>query len=152
MLLDYGQELTEDGGLNMGAKALDTDFYGDKPYDLGSASPGDAAVGERITCYFQVLDADFDDITSADISVVNDEDGAGTNEVVLLTETVALADLTVAAGVRRLGTIEPGLITKQYLAGKVRMTGGSAPENEAKVKIFFQVGDDVAPANAGRTI
>jgi hypothetical protein len=153
MLLDHEHELTEDGGLNMAAKTLDVAYYGDKPYDLGTTLR-DVAIGEGpISVFYQLLGADMDDITSMTIDIINDTDGAGTSPVTLLTTgAVELASLTTALGVRRIGVIAPGLITKRYLTAKVTMTGGSSPENACKVKVFFQVGSDVAPANTGRTI
>lgn len=152
MLHDFELELTEDGGLNMAGKTLDVAYYGDKPLDLRATSGVDVAVGSPIKAYYQVLNADMDDITSANIDVITDTDGAGTSAVTLLTKTVLLASLTTALGVRPMGTIEPGLITHRYLTARVTMTGGSSPENACKIKVFLHTDDLQAPANNGRVI
>lgn len=141
MLIDYEQELTvADGELFVAANT-----YGDKPYDLKAAGI-DPALGDPLVAFFKVVGANSDVGTSHTIAIVTDSTSASaTAEVVALSKTVAVADLTTAKGCQLLGVIPPGLATKRYLKAKVTTTGTDA--TAGKLKIWLQKGLDALPQN-----
>lgn len=120
--------------------------YGANPVLVG---PADTGAGEKLVALYKVVDANSDVGTSLAFKVVTDDDGAGTNEVVLLTKTVLVAALTTAAGVVRIGTIDPGT-RKKYLRIKVTTAGNAA--TAGLIAVWLQPGDDSTPANDGRVI
>ena len=148
MILDYEQELTLAGG-------HDTDFaagteYGSKPYDQKAAA--DAAVGEPIHAYMQVLVADVNQAATIQIDIVASDTGAsGGNEVVLCTRTFANANLTVAEGVRRVGICVPGKTPYRYLAAKITTAVGTA-DGGSLTKVWLGKASDHAPQNDGVNI
>jgi hypothetical protein len=143
MLMDYEQELTTAGG-----QAITATAYGSKPYD--QKGPADAAIGDADTSLlFKVTGADFNTLTSMDIALTADDDGAGTNEVTVLTKNFTLAQLTQALGTRRVGVVPPGT-RKRFFRVKCTVNG-SAP-SQGKIKAWLGTGDDAAPANNVFTI
>jgi hypothetical protein len=142
MIIDYEQELTTAGG-----QAVTANGYGTKNYD--QKGPVDGALGAPLHAFMQVVGANFNNLTSLDIAIVGDDDGAGTNEVVILTKNFLLAALTTALGVRRLGILPPGT-RKKFLREKHTVTG-TAPTT-GKIVVWFSKGDDVAPANQAFTL
>ena len=142
MIQDLEQELTTVGG-----QALTGTAYGTKPYDLKSAH--DPAVAEPLVALFKVSDADLDLLTSLNVEVYADDDGAGGNEVSVLARSFVLADLTVAKGVRRIGTIRPGQMaaTNKQLRGKFTVTGTNP--SQGKVHLWLVKESDAIPFNEG---
>jgi hypothetical protein len=137
MLMDYEQELTTAGG-----QAVTANGYGTKNYDQKGAA--DAAVGEKLNAFYKVAVADFNNLTSMDIAIVGDDDGAGTNEVVIATKNVTLANLTKAKGVQRIATLPVGTRKRFY---RMKFTvNGTAPA-AGKIVGWLSSGDDDAPAN-----
>jgi hypothetical protein len=148
MITDYTQELTASAGHPIDFAAGSE--YGSKPYDLKAAGQ-DPAVGEPLQVFMQVVDADVDNLDSLTVAVVSDTDGAGTSEVVVLSKSYALAALTTALGVRRVGVIPAGVITKQYLTAKLT-TVGAGTATQGKVKVWLAKASDVSPQNNGANI
>jgi hypothetical protein len=143
MLIDYEQELTAAGG-----QAITATAYGTKPYD--QKGPADAGLGDTdASLLFKVVGADFNTLTSMDIALTADDDGAGTNEVTVLTKNFLLASLTKAAGVRRVGVVPPGT-RKRFFRVKCTVNG-SAP-SQGKIQAWIASGDDSTPANIAFTI
>jgi hypothetical protein len=145
MILDYEQELTTRNGGEIFTAA---NVYGDRPYDLMAAGI-DAAVGEPLYALYKVDDVNVDALTSLAISIVNDTDGAGAGEVTMVSRSVNLADLTVAAGVQYIGAIRPGLCALRYLTAKGAVTGSDP--TVGKIKVWLTKDKDAIPANAGFT-
>jgi len=147
MIIDREQILTALAGeLFTSANTL-----GDNPFDMKAAGD-DPAIGEPLTAYW-MIDANSDVGTSQTITVQSDSDGlGGGTPVTLLTATVLKAALTVASGVHRLGTIDPGLITSghKYLTAKVTTSG--ADPTAGKIKVWLAKGTDGVPANAANVI
>lgn len=142
MILDYEQELTTANG-----QAITGNAYGTKPYDQKSAHDG--AVGEPLDVFMECTE-NFDQLTSLDVILVNDDDGAGSNEVVLVTKNFLAAALTVAAGVRRVGRVSPGVAAKRYLTAKLGVNG--TDPNNGKIRVWFTKGSDMSPSNAGTSL
>jgi hypothetical protein len=143
MLIDYEQELTTATG-----QAFTASGYGTKNYD--QKGPADVGLGDvDASLMFKVVGADFNNATSLDVALVTDDDGAGTNEVTLITKNFLLAALTKAAGVRRVGVVAPGT-RKRYLRAKITVNG-TAP-TQGKIQAWIGTGDDAAPANIAYTI
>lgn len=142
MLQDYEQELTTAGG-----QAITANAYGTKSYDQKAAA--DAAVGEPLHVFMQVVSANFNTLTSLDIALVGDDDGAGANEVTVVTKNFLAAELTTALGVRHVGIASPGVKKKFYRAKFT--VNGSNPSTGA-LKVWLAKGVDVSRANAAGTI
>lgn len=142
MIQDLEQELTTAGG-----QAITATAYGTRPYDLKSTH--DPAVAEPLVALMKVVGADFNNLDYLDVEVYADDDGAGTNEVSVLKKTFALADLTVAKGVRRVGTIDPGQMasTNKFLRGKFTVDGSDP--STGKIKLWLVKGADAIPFNEG---
>ncbi len=143
MLQDYEHELTTAGG-----QAVTATAYGTKPYDQKAAA--DAGVGEPLSMFFQITTADLNNATSYTIELYGDDDGAGTNEVAVLSKSYALAALTVALGIRRVGIVPPGTRKKFYRAKWTRV--GGSDSNQGKIVAWLAKGSDVGRANAAGTI
>lgn len=145
---DYEQYFTKyDGQLFNAADGVAE--YGDKAYDQKAAR--DAAIGAGpIDFWYQVVDANSNVGTSLDIAVVQDDDGAGTNEAALVTKTVLVANLTTAKGVQRIGRIYPGQLTKRQMRAKVTSHGAAA--TAGKIRVWFTVGSEAMRANAAGTL
>jgi hypothetical protein len=144
MILDYEHELTTKDGQDVVATA-----YGTKVYDLKAADK--VGIGDPLSLFFKVVDADFDALTSLAIALKGDTDGAGTSEVELLTATYALAALTRALGVRRVGTVSPGAVAgKRYLRVKFTVTG--ANPTTGAIVAWIAKGNDYAPGNVALTV
>lgn len=143
MLIDYEQELTTAGG-----QVVTANGYGTKSYDQKGAA--DVAVGSAVEAFMKVTVANFNTLTSMDIAIVGDDDGAGTNEVTLITKNFLLAALTTALGVRSLGRLARGQ-RKKFLRSKFTVNG-SAPSAGSKLTVWLSKGSDVARANAAGTI
>lgn len=143
MIIDYEQELT-----TLNGQVVTANGYGTKSYDQKGAA--DAAVGEALEAFMKVTVADFNTLTSLDIAIVGDDDGAGTNEVTVLTKNFLLAALTTALGVRSLGRLPRGTRKKFY---RVKFTvNGSAPSAGSKLAVWLAKDDDVSRANVAGTI
>jgi hypothetical protein len=142
MIQDYELELTTKDGQDITATA-----FGTKAIDLKAAQ--DAAAGEPLNVFMQVVDADFDNLTSLDVAIIAATDSTGTSPTTVLTKNYLLAALTTALGVRRVGTLPPGAASKQYLLAKMTVNG-SAPANGA-IKVWIAPGLNVAPANDARS-
>jgi hypothetical protein len=129
MILDYEQELTTasgqtfaDGATGYGTKLYDMKAAGDTTNEIGQA---DAAIGEPLECLY-MCSAASSAVSGVVISLIADTDGAGGSAVTLLTSAnLVAATLTVALGVRSLGIVRPGLITKtlRYLTLRVVAAG-----------------------------
>lgn len=141
MIEDYEMELTAAAG-----QAVTIDAYSSKSIDLRAAL--DAAVGEPLHVLAQVTE-DFDELTSLLVALRGDDDGAGTNVVTLLSKSILLAGLTVAAGVQRIGIVPPGT-KKRYLRGHFDVTGDEP--TEGKIRMWLAKGSNVTPANPSFTI
>lgn len=151
MIEDYDLELTANPGsgadTTKGQAVTTTGVsYGTKPYEIGPGN--DPAIGEPLQaiCQFQ---QNFNNMTSMVIDLINDDDGLGTNAVVVATSgTILLANATVARGAFRLGGIvAPQQITRRYLTARVTVTG-PAPTT-GRYRVVLQNGAFVIPANAG---
>lgn len=145
MINDYELYFTPAAGQLFNATDGNSE-YGEKNVDQKAAryvtdGEGDWAV------FYKVVDANSNVGTSLAIALVEDDDGAGTNEVVLLTATVLVANLTTALGVRRLGNI-PATSAKKVFRAKVTTAGAAA--TAGKVAIWIGKNRDSVPANAGR--
>jgi hypothetical protein len=136
MLMDYEQELTTADG-----QAITATAYGTKPYDQKGAA--DAAVGEPLHVLMQVLGANFNSLTSLLVEVYGDDDGAGTNEVSLVSKSFTLAQLTTALGVRRVGIVPPGT-RKKFLRAKFTVTGTNP--STGKIAVWLAKGADAVQA------
>jgi len=148
MIQDYEQELTVAGGHNTNFAAGSE--YGTKPYDKKGSH--DANTGEPIHAFMQILGADVDNLTSLKIDIVDSTTGAsGGTETVVGSRTFLLADLTQAAGVRRIDILNPGLAARRYLAAKLTVAG-TTPTAGALCKVWLAKATDVAPQNAGVNI
>lgn len=143
MLQDYEQEFTTAGG-----QVVTANSYGTKSYDQKGV--GDAAVGEPVEAFMQVSVANFNNLTSLDIAIVGDDDGAGTGEVTVLTKNFLLAALTTALGVRSLGRLPRGTRKKFYRAKFT--VNGAAPGAGSKLTVWFAKGSDISRANVAGTI
>jgi hypothetical protein len=144
MLIDYEQELTTKDGQDLAGVASG---YGTKSYDQKAAA--DAAVGEPLEAFFKIVDANVDAATSILFSIVGDDDGAGTNEVTILSKSFALAALTTALGVRSIGRLPRGTSKKHYRF-KWAVTG--ANPTQGAIVAWLSKGSDAARANAAGTI
>jgi hypothetical protein len=148
MIQDLELYLTPKGGTIFTASG-----YGSRPVDLEAAGYN-PMIGEGLEAYYQVLTANVDNCTSLQFDVVADDDGAGTNEVVLATTgAVVLASLTTALGVRRIGTLNRTAslaATSRYLGLKVTLVG-SAP-TQGNIAAWLQTGTGAAPANQANTL
>lgn len=142
MMEDALLELTSNPGTG---QAVTVDAYGGSPYNLGVAGV-DPAVGEPLDLFYQVTE-DFATAVSLAINVIHDDDGVGTNKATLLTTgAVVLANLTVAAGAKRIGRIGPQQITKKYLGVFLDI---STTATAGKVRVWAQKGLASSPVNAG---
>lgn len=145
MLIDREQLLTPLAGQLFNATDGNAE-YGSAAYDLKSDGYN-PAIGEPIEAYFMLVGSDVNNLTSYDIAIVADDDGAGTNEVSLVTKNVLLASLTEASGVQHIGSLSRGALgaAGQYLTAKVT-THGSTPTT-GLMRIWLAKGTDVAPNN-----
>lgn len=125
-------------------QAIVDDAYGSVAVDMKGA--GEAAVGEPLDLCFQIVTANAAALTSLDVKLVADTDGAGGSEIELITKNFLAAALTVAKGVRRL-RIPPYGAERRYMRLKYVVNG--ANENAAFIKAWLQKGDDTAPYNDG---
>lgn len=116
MIKDYEMELTTSEGQDIAGTG-----YGSKTYVQKAAT---GAVGEALAAMFRVRDEDFDNLDSVELSIVGDDDGAGTNEEVIVKKTLTLAELTVALGRRYLGVLPPNP-SKKCLRFKYAVTGSN---------------------------
>lgn len=139
MIEDYELELTTAGG-----QAITATAYGTKKVDQKGVA--EAAIGDQLSLCFQVVTADFNTLTSIDVSLKADDDGAGTNEVDLVTKNFLLAALTTAKGVRRI-MVPPIGTEKRFMRVKFTVNG-SAPSQGAMVA-WLQKGHDRIPYNDG---
>lgn len=144
MIIDHEQELCTSGGQLFNATDGNAE-YGAKCFDLKAASPGDPAVGEPLEFWAKVGTANCDVGTSYDIELVNDDDGAGTNEISLVKRTILLAALT-ANTKHPIGRVMPGLCTRRYLTAKVT-THGTTP-TAGLLTLWVQKASDGSPLNA----
>lgn len=129
--------------------------YGSKFFDMGAAGV-DAARGEPLECFVQVMTVTETVTTSIAIALIADTDGAGGSAAELLDTGVVLTAaattyLTTARGVQSLGIVRPNMIasTLRYLSLRVIASGGvyvlrawlakaanSNPQNEAGRKFL----------------
>lgn len=152
MISDLDMHLTPVAGQLFNA-AQGVAEYGSRPYKVGGTTSYGAALDEPLSCYYMVTDENSDiGALGIDIELVTDTDGVGGTAVSLLKDAALLAaDLTVAKGVRCLGTVPAGTALKAYLTAMVT-TRAAAAATAGKLKIWLQKGRNVAPANAGRII
>ncbi len=142
MIGDDELELTTKGG-----QAVTGDAYGTRPYDQkGAMMPG---VGEMLHVLMKVTE-DFDNLDDLDVSVVNDTNGAGGSEVVLVTKNFLAAALVVSAGVQRVGVISPGLAALRYMTAKLGVNGTDPAAG--KIVVWLQPGEVATPHNNGASI
>jgi hypothetical protein len=104
--------------------------YGAKFFDMGAAGV-DAARGEPLEAFIQVITVTETVTTSIAIALIADTDGAGGSAAELLDTGVVLTAaattyLTVARGVQSLGIVRPNMITAtlRYLSLRVIASGG----------------------------
>jgi hypothetical protein len=140
----------EDAALELTAnptagEAFTATGYGANPYDLGAAGV-DPAVGEPLQVLYEITEAFDGDVTTVEIALVNDTDGAGTSAVdVLTTGDIAVAS-AVAGGPLLLGIVAPKAITKQFLTTKCTLDDTATA---GKVRMWLQKGAHTVPVNAG---
>lgn len=144
MLMDYGLELTTDEGQDITASA-----YGTKTIDQKAAR--DPGAGEPMALFMEVVDNNFATLTSLDVALVGDTDGAGTSEVTYVTRNFLTAALTTALGPRRVGNLSPGLAAaKRYLRAKLTVNGSN--NSAGAIKVWLGPASDAAPFNAANTL
>lgn len=140
MIRDYEQELTTAGG-----QAITADAYGTKNYDQKAAA--DPAVGEPLFALFEV-NTTFTDLTSLNLSVRMDSDGAGTDEVTKVTKNVTLAsgNLDSGLGPQLIGVVPPGT-SLRYLRAHFDSVG--TDPTAGNVTVWLVKGVDALPENLG---
>jgi len=151
MLLDKELYLTPTAGQLFNAADTASE-YGSRPLDL-LASALNPMVGEPLEAWAMAKGADCNTGTGLTIAIVMDDDGAGTNEVVLATVTKVVADLQVADGAFRIGTLSRTATlgaAGRYIGAKVTSNGAAA--DQGTIAIWLQKGSHVAPANEANTL
>jgi len=151
MLLDKELYLTPTAGQLFNAADTASE-YTSRPLDL-LASALNPMVGEPLEAWAMAKGADCDVGTSLTLAIVMDDDGAGTNEVVLATVTKAVAALQVADGAFRIGTLSRTATlgaAGRYIGCKVTTSGTAA--TAGTIAIWLQKGSHVAPANEANTL
>lgn len=145
MIKDYEQELTTAGGQLFTAAAP----YGTKPYDL-KAEGIDPTIGDPVFVHWKCTE-DSNVGTSQDIVIYSSTTGlAGGTEVALGSSgAIAVANLTLALGVRRIA-INRALCTHRYLVPKVTTVG--ADPTAGKIKVWVEKGTDISPSNAALNV
>ena len=157
MLIDREQFLTQNSasdGTIAGQAFSPNDGvadYGDSEYDLKAAGHN-PAVGSSLSAYIMTT-VDAATATNIIVSVGSASAAAGTNYAALVTRTFALAELTVALGVYKIGTLN----TQGIPAGNdlllACITPSGANLTAGTFKIWLQKdSDDSSPHNAANKI
>jgi len=151
MIVDREQLLTPLAG-QLAAGASGAAVYGSTPYDLKATTyGGNPAVGEPLEAHFMLVGSDVDNATNGvTFEIVADDDGAGTNEVSLVSKTVLLASLDEADGVQHIGTLLKTALaaTNQYLVVKMTTVTGGTASTTGLIRVWLSKATDVAPNNA----
>lgn len=142
MIQDFELYLTPAAG-----SACAGNTYGDRSVDQKAAA--DAAIGEGLDCFVQCK-TDVDNLTSLTVDLVADDDGAGTNEVVVATRSLTLAQLNTNA-VFFIGRVRPGAAEKKHYRIKYTEVG-TDDSGTGRIAAWLNKATDYAPRNAGTSI
>lgn len=120
--------------------------YGSKSIDQKAAA--DAAVGEPLAAFVQCK-TDVNNLTSLQCDLVADDDGAGTNEVVLASRTLTLAQLNTNATFL-VGLARPGAGERRHL--RIKFTeNGTDDSGSGRIAAWATKASDPSPVNKGVT-